>query len=64
MNNTLYMVIPCYNEQEVLHETAKRLREKYSALISAGKISLMTARKIPLGKLFAICINLIKYFQA
>ena len=39
MNNTLYMVIPCYNEQEVLHETAKRLREKYSALISAGKIS-------------------------
>ncbi len=39
MNNILYMVIPCYNEQEVLHETAKRLREKYSALISAGKIS-------------------------
>ena len=39
MNNTLYMVIPCYNEQEVLHETAKRLREKFSTLISAGKIS-------------------------
>ncbi len=39
MNNILYMVIPCYNEQEVLHETAKRLREKYSALIAAGKIS-------------------------
>ena len=26
--NTLYIVIPCYKEQEVLPETSKRLREK------------------------------------
>ncbi|MDE5937297.1 MAG: glycosyltransferase family 2 protein [Ruminococcus sp.] len=29
----LYMVVPCYNEEEVLHETAKRLKEKYISLI-------------------------------
>ena len=28
MSKTLYMVVPCYNEQEVLPETAKRLLEK------------------------------------
>ena len=39
MNDTLYAVIPCYNEQEVLHETAKRLREKFLNLIAAGNIS-------------------------
>lgn len=31
--NCLYVVIPCYNEQEVLPETAKRLRQKCSALM-------------------------------
>ncbi len=35
----LYLVIPCYNEEEVLPETSKRLREKYDTLIGAGKIS-------------------------
>lgn len=35
----LYLVIPCYNEEAVLPETSKRLREKYDFLISAGKIS-------------------------
>ncbi len=35
----LYLVIPCYNEEEVLPETANRLREKLDALESAGKIS-------------------------
>ncbi len=35
----LYLVIPCYNEEEVLPETAKRLKEKYADLIAAGKIS-------------------------
>ena len=34
MKNVLYMVVPCYNEEEVLHETAKRLAEKYDSLIS------------------------------
>ena len=35
----LFCVIPCYNEQEVLPETANRLRSKLSDLISRGKIS-------------------------
>ncbi|MBP3370601.1 MAG: glycosyltransferase family 2 protein [Clostridia bacterium] len=35
----LYLVIPCYNEQEVLDETAKRTSEKLRALIDADKIS-------------------------
>ncbi len=33
------MVIPCYNEQEVLPETSKRLSEKMNNLISEGIIS-------------------------
>lgn len=33
------MVIPCYNEQEVLGETAGRLKEKFVALIEQEKIS-------------------------
>lgn len=37
--NTLYIVVPCYNEEEVLPETSRRLREKLEALMSAGKIS-------------------------
>lgn len=36
---TLYLVIPCYNEQEVLPETAARLTEKLTAMIQYGKIS-------------------------
>ena len=39
MADTLYIVVPCYNEEEVLPETARRLGAKLSALISAGKIS-------------------------
>lgn len=35
---TLYVVVPCYNEEEVLPETAKRLGEKLRSLISSGKI--------------------------
>ncbi len=35
----LYTVIPCYNEQEVIEETAKRLSMKYDSLIFAGEIS-------------------------
>lgn len=38
MKNKLYMVIPCYNEQEVLPETSKRLKEKLSSLVKEGKI--------------------------
>lgn len=39
MSDILYAVIPCYNEQEVLHETAKRLREKFKKLIDSGEVS-------------------------
>lgn len=35
----LYLVIPCYNEQEVLPETSKRLLEKLESLIERGMIS-------------------------
>ena len=35
----LYIVVPCYNEEEVLPETARRLRGKMSALMEAGKIT-------------------------
>lgn len=38
MNRKLYLVIPCYNEEEVLHETAKRLKEKITVLLEKGKI--------------------------
>lgn len=39
MSDILYMVLPCYNEEEVLPETARQLKEKYQALIAADKIS-------------------------
>ena len=37
--NKLYLVIPCYNEEEVLPETKKRLKEKMSKLIKKNVIS-------------------------
>lgn len=39
MTTTLYIVVPCYNEQEVLPETAARLGGKLEALQASGKIS-------------------------
>ena len=39
LKNTLYVAVPCYNEEEVLRETAKRLKIKLEALMSEGKIS-------------------------
>ena len=35
----LFLVLPCYNEQEVLPETAKRLKEKMNALTQSGTIA-------------------------
>lgn len=35
----LYVVVPCYNEEPVLKETTKRLKEKMETLIKAGTIS-------------------------
>ena len=39
MTPVLFLVIPCYNEEEVLPETGRRLNEKYDALIASGAIS-------------------------
>lgn len=39
MIKILYLVIPCYNEQEVLHETAKRLLEKIHIMINKKIVS-------------------------
>lgn len=36
---TIYLVIPCYNEEEVLFETSKRLKEKFNYLIDRKVIS-------------------------
>lgn len=38
-NNTLYIVIPCYNEEEVIQETTKRLNKKINSLIKDKIIS-------------------------
>lgn len=37
--NTLYVVIPCYNEEEVLTEVTKQLKKKMESLIKDKKIS-------------------------
>ena len=38
-NSTLYIVVPCYNEEAVLYETTKRLKEKLEYLIEEEIIS-------------------------
>ncbi len=35
----LYLVIPCYNEEEVLPETSRQLLDKMNSMIASGKIS-------------------------
>nr|WP_294575441.1 glycosyltransferase family 2 protein [uncultured Anaerostipes sp.] len=35
----LYLVIPCYNEEAVLYETARQLKEKILTMVSQGIIS-------------------------
>ena len=37
--NILYVVIPCYNEEEVLPETARQLKEKMTSLMERGLIA-------------------------
>ncbi len=39
MSKILYVVIPCYNEEEVLPETSKQLKTKIEKLIKSKKIS-------------------------
>lgn len=36
---TLYLAVPCYNEEEVLNDTNEKLLKKYNQLILDGKIS-------------------------
>lgn len=38
-NNTLYIVIPCFNEEEVIEETTKELKKKLESLIKKKIIS-------------------------
>jgi len=38
-NKILYVVIPCYNEEEMLLETTKQMKIKMEDLISSGKIN-------------------------
>lgn len=35
--NTVYLVVPCYNEEAVLPETAKRLEEKLRGMMASGR---------------------------
>lgn len=38
-DNTLYLIVPCYNEEEILDKTSLILQEKMSKLMGEGKIS-------------------------
>lgn len=40
METVLYIVIPCYNEQEVIREAAERLNKKIKELIESEQISV------------------------
>lgn len=37
--NTLYLVVPCYNEEEALPHSAQVMREKLDRLMQEGKVS-------------------------
>lgn len=37
--NVLYLVVPCYNEEEILEHTADVMHEKLSRLMGEGKVS-------------------------
>lgn len=58
-NTILYLVVPCYNEEEVLHKSAAVLLDKLDRLIQAGRfrirarfyLSTMAVRTVP-GRLF------------
>ena len=39
MKNVLFVVVPCYNEEECLRETARKLGEKVNALAANGYVS-------------------------
>ena len=39
LGKTLYIVVPCYNEADVLHDTARQLEDKIKHLVSNGIVS-------------------------
>lgn len=39
MNEILFLVVPCYNEEAVLQETAKRLSDKLKSMINSNLVS-------------------------
>ena len=55
MEEILYLVVPCYNEEEVLIETSKKKKKKINKMINEEKISkkskilFVNALKIRLG---------------
>jgi len=42
MAEILYIVVPCYNEDEVLDETTKRLVDKLNRMMQLGKVDAMS----------------------
>ncbi len=42
MADILYIVVPCYNEEEVLPESSRRFAEKLKSLAAAGVVSLQS----------------------
>ena len=38
--STVYLVVPCYNEEQVLPETGKRLIEKMEELVNLGQMCI------------------------
>lgn len=66
----LYLAIPCYNEEEVLRDSAEKLLNKYNTMMAEGKISadsrivlLMTAQRTGHGRLFQNSIQKILFSQ-
>lgn len=41
-NPILYLVVPCYNEEEVLQETIRILKDKYQQLLNKGTINKLS----------------------
>ena len=60
---TIYLVLPCYNEEAVLHEISARLKIKMNQLISENKILLMMGVKIILGVLLKNLKKVMNYLQ-
>ena len=67
----LYLAIPCYNEEEVLRDSAEKLLNKYSTMIAEGKITadsrivfIDDGSKTEHGRLFQNSIQKILFSRA